>query len=423
LGPLDVGAILLLLAALIGFVNQVYVGIPRGIALLLGALAIALLFGITDHVLHVDLVARIRLRLEGAALGRLLLDGALAFLLFAASLHVDLGQLRRNAAIIATLATFSVILATIIFGTAIWGATRAAGLPIPLGWALVAGAILAPTDAVVVESLLRPLRLPPALKAAVSGESLFNDGAGVALFLIMLSLAQGAQDVVGHGRVALALLREIAGGLVLGAACGWVASLAMRRAAESAICLLISLALVLGTYRVALEFGISGPIAVVAAGLVVGRHAPAFMRDLAAEDQPSELVAFWSLVDELLNALLFLFMGFQVLAVERTHVRLLPVLIAIPAALLARFVSVAVPLLLIRGRAAPPRSIALLTWAGLRGGISVALALNLPDSPWRDQLLAICYGVVLFTVVVQGLSMKRVTRLLYGHLEPTPAGD
>ncbi len=380
---------------------------------------IAVLIAVVDPLVPIDLVRLTRLRLEGAQLPHLLLDGVLAFLLFAASLHVDVKQLRRNAAIILVLATASVILATVIFGLLIWAALRAAGVPVPLGWCLVLGAVLAPTDAVVVDTLLRPMPLPAALKAAVSGESLFNDGAGVILFLIMLGLAQGQHGLIGHGRIVLALLTAGVGGGALGAACGWIASLAMRRANEPAVGLLISLALVLVTYRLAEALGVSGPIGVVAAGLVVGGHVPAFTAAEAggSAQAPSELTAFWSLVDELLNALLFLLMGFEVLAVDPAAIHVVPVLLAIPLALLARLASVAAPLLIggRRENGTPGRGIALLTWAGLRGGVSVALALNLPPTPWRDQLLAICYGVVLFTVVVQGLSMPIVVRLLYGQ--------
>jgi CPA1 family monovalent cation:H+ antiporter len=309
-----------------------------------------------------------------------------------------------------------VVLSTLIFGAGMWLTFGLIGAAVPLVWCFVLGAILAPTDAVVVENLLRRVDLPPALRAAVIGESLFNDGAGVVLFLLALGVTQGDTLQLGHGEVALALLREIAGGAVLGIVAGWLAALLMRRVADEGLLLLISLALVLGTYRVANPLELSGPIAVVSAGLCLASPSPRFGMTPGTR---AVLIGFWTLLDQLMNTLLFLLMGLQILSLVIQPIELLPIAFAVPLAVLSRLVSVAVPVALTRERLRDKaRDIAVLTWAGLRGGISIALALTLPASPWRADLLVVAYAVVVFTIVVQGLTISRFLHAAYGAKEP-----
>ena len=410
----DLVALILVFAALIGCINHLYVRIPRSIALLLGSLAIALAVRAIDSAAGYGITGWLSAAMSAADLPHLFLDGVLAFLLFNASLHVSLHELRDNKWMILVLATASVIVATTLFAFGIWAVFQAAGTPVPLRWCGVLGAVLAPTDAVVVDSLLRRLALPPPLRAAISGESLFNDGAGVILFLITLEVAQGQTGLIGHGRVAAALLVASAGGVALGSAAGYLAALLMRKIGDNGLQLTVSLALVITSYRLADALDVSGPITVVTAGLVLGQVAPQF----TVSDGPgSAVVAFWSLLDELLNAMLFLLIGFQVLEVTLGREAWLPTLMSVPLAITSRFVSIALPALFSGAdRREKERTIAVLTWAGLRGGVSVALALTLPSSPFREQLLTICYAVVVFTIVVQGLTMPRVMRGLYGPM-------
>ena len=410
----DLVALILLFAALIGCINQLYVGIPRSIALLVGSLAISLLVLGIDSATGYGLTGWLRDALSAADLPHIFLDGVLAFLLFNGSLHVSLRELRDNKWMILVLATASVIVATVLFAFGIWAVFQVVDVPVPLRWCAVLGAVLAPTDAVVVDSLLRRLALPPALRAAISGESLFNDGAGVILFLITLEIAGGQTGLIGHGRVIGALLVAGAGGIALGSAAGYLAARVMRRVGDYGLQLTISLALVIASYRLAGALDVSGPIAVVTAGLLLGQVAPQFTVSSGPE---SAVVAFWSLLDELLNAMLFLLIGFQVIEVTLSRLAWFPTLMAVPLAILCRFASVAIPSLFLGATGRDrERAIAVLTWAGLRGGVSVALALTLPPSPFREQLLTICYAVVVFTIVVQGLTMPRVIRGLYGPM-------
>jgi Na+:H+ antiporter len=362
--------------------------------------------------------AHLRDRIVQAHLPQILLDGFLALLLFAGSLHVDLRRLRQRAGTILVLATVGVVLATLLFAFGIWVVLRLVGEPVPLGWCLVLGAILAPTDAVAVEGLLARIALPRTLRAIIAGESLFNDGAAVVLFTTALTLAGGRTDVVGHGRLAEAILVEGLGGAALGGAAGYLTYWVIRFGKDSSMALTISLALALSTYRGAAALEVTGPIAVVTAGLVL---AYALGRVPQPERWWTSLFTFWTLVDDLLNTLLYMLIGFVVLAVDLSWQALLGVLLAVPLALFARLASVGGPMLLldlkVRGAA---RAVGVLTWAGLRGGVSIALALILPESPYRGLLLAICFGTVIFTVVAQGLLLPRVVMALYGSSRPRP---
>lgn len=411
LGPVDLLAIVLALAALIGCVNHVVFKLPPAIGMLLGALLVSLLIVGGDHVFHLHVMRWFRGTLGAADLPHFFLDGALALLLFAGSLHVDVAELHRRRLAIASLATVSVIVSTIIFGYAMWALTGS-GATIPLVWCLVLGAVLAPTDAVVIENLLRAAGLPARLRGTIVGESLFNDGAGVALFLLALGVTQGAAIQIGHGQVLIALFREVGGGALVGIVAGWLAAWLLRRIDDDSVQLVISLALVLGCYRLAVLAGLSGPIAVVAAGLCLGSSSP---RLGMTPDTGAVLIGFWSPLNAILNAMLFLLMGLQILSLVVTPSELIPIVFAIPLAVVARLVSVAVPIALTADTVAEKwRTTAVLTWAGLRGGISIALALTLPDSPWRTQLLVVTYAVVIFTIVVQGLSFSRFLSAAYG---------
>jgi CPA1 family monovalent cation:H+ antiporter len=237
------------------------------------------------------------------------------------------------------------------------------------------------------------------------------------LFLVALRVTHGETIEIGHGHIAWALVREILGGAGIGLACGWIAVRAIRAVKDDGLRLLIELALALATYRVANVADMSGPIAVVTAGLFLANM---LQRLTPGGDIRPSLVAFWTLLDHLLNTMLFLLIGFQVLGLTFQVSHLLQVALAIPLAIAARLVSVAVPLAFTRGDLhVKSREAAALTWAGLRGGISVALALTLPESPWRDDLLVVCYAVVVFTIVVQGLTMPIFLRKVFGA---TPAG-
>lgn len=411
----DLFALLLVLAATIACLNQLYWRMPRGIAILAGSLVFSAVVTGLRHLVpghHANWAAGLVAR---ADLPHLFLDGALAFLLFAGTLGVDLADLRRNVPAIALLSSLSVIVATVVFGLGMWGASLLLGAGVPLGWWLVLGAALAPTDAVVVTSLLGRAPIPSRLRALISGESLFNDGAGLVMFLIAIGIAGGGSHLVGHGRVMLALGRAALGGAAIGCAGGWLAGLVLRRVGDDAARLLVTLALVLCSYRFATLLDVSGPIAVVSAGLLLGRMLPA----LSETGGAGLLQGFWTMLNELLDSLLFLVLGLETLSLEPGRLALLLAALSLPVALLSRLVSVALPVCLAQRPPRPdPRGMALLTWSGLRGGVSVALALTMPPSPYQPLLLFVCYGVVLASILGQGMTVRPLALLLFGTAAP-----
>jgi monovalent cation:H+ antiporter, CPA1 family len=381
-------------------------------------IASALLIAADAVFVERHIVVRWGERMQSANLPHIMLDGVLALLLFASSMQVDPAALRSRAWTVLALATASVAVSTIIFALGFYGLGLLAGQAIPLGWCLVLGALLAPTDAVVVEQLLRRVPIPRSLRAVIAGESLLNDGAAVVLFFAALALAQGETDVVGHGKLFAAVLIEGIGGGALGWLAGIVAALASRRLHDATAAVTVSLALALVAYRLAAALGISGPIAVVAAGLAY-RHWIAGRRT-----EPSEISTAWAVIDDIINTFLFMLMGFQLLVFHATLPGLMLLVLAFVLALLARGFSICVPVFMMpmslheRGRA-----IAVLTWSGLRGGISIALALTLPDTAFKDTILMMCYGVVILSILIQGLLIPAVFRALYGsegRLEPGP---
>jgi CPA1 family monovalent cation:H+ antiporter len=290
------------------------------------------------------------------------------------------------------------------------------GPAVPFIWCIVLGAVLAPTDPVSVIGMLRRVGLPAPLQAVFAGESLFNDGVGVVIFGAALGVAVGGNSVVSGTEIFSSFIVEAFGGGLLGLALGWIAVQLMRAVDDAHLELILSLALATGTFSLAAALGMSGPIAVVVAGLTLGSR-----RSLSAFSGNSrdELMTFWSLVDEVLNMLLFLLIGFEVLAVAFRLSHIVAVLIAIPLSIIVRAISVFVATLPVQLRNRDRgRSLVVLTWGGLRGGISVALALGLPENDLRPALLAVSYGVVIFTIIVQGLTIERVARLFYRVEEP-----
>ncbi len=407
----DIAAILTAIAAVCGYLNHRWLRLPSSI----GILAIALVSSLL--VLAIDALTP-QVSMRAAVVGFLLeidfnealMHGMLCFLLFAGALHVELEHLLSNKWSIGTLASIGILISTVAVAGLMYLVFGFLGMPVPFLVCLVFGALISPTDPIAVMGLLKDLSAPKDLEAKIAGESLFNDGVGVVVFLALAALAGlSGSDTHLHldaAGVALFFLQEVGGGLVLGWVFGFIAYRALRSIDDYTVEVLITLGLVMFTYTLSFWLHVSGPIAVVVAGLFIGNHGKRFAM---SERTTEHLDSFWHMTDEFMNAVLFLLLGLEVFAVRLGGLGLVAGLIAIPVVLLARFLAVSVPVSALRmQRQFKGGLIPILTWGGLRGGISVALVLSLPAFEHKNLLLTCTYAVVVFSVLVQGLSMRRL---------------
>ena len=408
----DLIAILIVLAALFSYINLKVLKLPSAI----GLMALTLLFSVAAFVAGRFLPtvgAKVDRLLAHFDLNEALLHGMLGFLLFAGALHVDLGDLARHRWPIAALSTFGVLLSTAVVGALTWGMLALLGQPMRLLDCLLFGALISPTDPIAVLGLLKRVGVPKALEVQIAGESLFNDGVGVVVFTGLLGVASGLhRPDLGH--VALLFVRETVGGALFGLVVGLLVFLMLRSVDDYKVEILLSLALVAGGYALADAWHLSGPIAMVVAGLMIGNHGRSFAMSAITNER---LDQFWELIDEILNAVLFVLIGLEVLVLTFTMKSLLAGLLVTPIVLAARLLSVGVPIRVLRHWVRFETStVRILTWGGLRGGISVALALSVPSKPsgvavpGRDMIVVITYIVVVFSIVVQGLTIGPLTR-------------
>jgi monovalent cation:H+ antiporter, CPA1 family len=412
----DLAAIFLGLVAAAGWVNSRWLRLPPSVAMLAVGVLGSLLIAALRHAPGVGpaaeaLMAPIaRVNFPETVVGYML-----AFLLFAGSMQVDLEELRRRHAEVWSLATFGVLASTGIVGFGVWAAAAALRLPLPLPWAFVFGALISPTDPVAVLATVKTGQLSKSLQAVLQGEALFNDGVGIVVFLAALAFAVDG-GALQPGRAALQVLGEAAGGLLLGAGAGFLVVRAMRAIDDYAVEVALSLALALGVYAGGQALHLSGAIAAVAAGLMVGDSG---VRTAMSDLTRRYVLGFWTLVDEILNALLFLLLGLQtaVLPLDLRHLGLAAA--AVPLVLLARLAVVLPWGAWYRFRMQERGASLILAWGGLRGALSLALALQTPQGPARDVILAITYAVVVFAVVVQGLSFEPLVAAL-GRLPRGP---
>ncbi|AMJ59596.1 cation:proton antiporter [Bosea sp. PAMC 26642] len=414
LSAFDLIAILIVLTAIFGWLNHVFIGLPHAIGLLVLGLASSLiLIGLEVALPNISLYDDLRRLLRQIDFQEAVLNGMLAFLLFAGALHVNLAILKSRAWAVGLMATVGVVISTGVVGVGFWWLSALLGAPVPLAWSLVFGALISPTDPVAVLSTLKSVSVPKTLEADMAGESLFNDGVGVVIFTVIVAIAAGASNgAVEVTQVAHLFVFEALGGAILGLITGYVAYRATRAIDDYPIETLISLALVMGTYALASKLHMSGQIAVVVAGILIGNQGP---RDAMSDETQRYLFAFWTLIDEVLNSVLFLLIGLEVLVLSFDRIFLWPALCVIPLVLLARFLAVSIPVMALSSRTEFVKgTIPILTWGGLRGGISIALALSLPTVAEKPILLAATYAAVIFTIVVQGLSLRAVVERFSG---------
>jgi len=396
-------AAVMAIAALFSFINYRWIKLPTTIGVMVLALAVSVPLVIAN-ALGLPLGELARGLAERLQFRDTLLNVILAFLLFSGSLQVDLNMLWGERLTVGLLATIGVLVSTAIVAGLTLLVGRAVGLPIRLADAALFGALISPTDPIAVLSMLRATGAPKRLQVQIAGESLFNDGVGVVLFFVLDGMATGRTS--GAGQVALLLGREVIGGIALGLLFGWITYRLLRTVDNYQVEIFLTVALAMGVYALAAALGSSGPLAVVAAGLLIGNTA---RTHAMSEHTIENLDTFWELIDEFLNVGLFTVLGFEVLAIRFGWRMLAAGALAIPMVLLARWVSVGGTLAALSLKNFPPRAVRILTWGGLRGALAVALALAIdPAIPARELLLAMTYIVVVFSIVVQGVTFRRL---------------
>ncbi|MDH3440636.1 MAG: sodium:proton antiporter [Gammaproteobacteria bacterium] len=404
----EIAAILIGLSALFGFLNYRFLHLPHTIGLVVIALAASLVVIVIEIVWpQSDVSEVVTGALNEIDFHDAVMRGMLSFLLFAGALHVDFSVFRKKMLAIGMMATLGILVSTFLIGWASWTLLNAFGIEMPFIWALVFGALISPTDPVAVLGIFKTVQVPKTIEAKMAGESLFNDGVGVVVFTVVVAIATGS----GNGgepmnalSVAELFLTEAIGGAVLGLLAGYLGYRAMFQVDEHNLEVLITLAIVMVTYAIALNLHMSGPIAMVVAGLLIGNQG---MRFAVSDSTRDHIRSFWSLLDEILNSVLFLLIGLEVLVVAQRADHMGVALLIIPVTLAARWAAVFLPItILSRWRSFTRGAVPILTWGGLRGGIAVALALSLPANEFKPTILTITYAVVLFSIIVQGLTIK-----------------
>ncbi|MCO4846514.1 MAG: sodium:proton antiporter [Yoonia sp.] len=401
---LQIASLLIVLAGAFGAINYLFLRLPPAIGILIVALLASFAVLLFDFVFpSFGVAGAVRSTVLEIEFSEALLEGMLGLLLFAGALHVKLSDLRREWVVVMLMATIGIGLSTVIVGI---GFSWLTGMPLLI--ALVFGALVSPTDPVAVLGVLREADLEKSLETKIAGESLFNDGVGYVVFLVLVGIAfpHGDAHSSGLSGAAQLFVQEALGGAVLGLVLGWLTFRVMRRIDDYSLEVLITLGLAFGGYELAVYLHVSAPIMAVCAGLLIGDVGAKY--GMSAETR-RYVDAFWKLIDEILNAVLFLMIGVEVFAVAFDFAYLTAGVAAIALALVARLAAVAVPILILKPfRAFSKGVIPIMTWGGLKGGISVALALSLPDSEWKPIILTATYIVVIFSIIVQGLTVARL---------------
>ena len=403
--------ILIVLAALFGYINVRFLKLPVTIGLMVVSIlfsGVILALGMFNHSI-VELAEGMVSQID---FYELLMDGMLSFLLFAGALHVDFAQLKEQRWPIVLFATLGVITSTFLVGGLTYGLLKVLGLGIPFIYCLLFGSLISPTDPIAVMGILKKAGIPKKLETKIVGESLFNDGIGVVVFLTIFSIASSADGHFDIGEVGFLFVEEVGGGILLGGILGFIAYRLMKIIDNYEVEVLITLAMVMGGYLLASSLHFSGPLAMVVAGLMIGNER--FRTSTMSESTEVYVDKFWELMDVLLNAILFALIGLEIILVKFDQPYILAGLLCIPLVLLARYLALATPIYIFQKRLEfVPKTNLVMTWGGLRGGISIALALSLAPEMSRDLILTITYIIVVFSIIFQGLTVERLVKRIY----------
>lgn len=398
-------SILLVLASFFAYLNLRFLKLPSTIGVMIIAMITSMILVVFGHIFP-DTLTRFSKLIAEFDFTEVLMGAMLNFLLFAGAIHINMLDLKEQRWPIIVFSTLSVILSTFIVGGLLYYILPLLSIQIPFIYCLLFGALISPTDPIAVLGILKNANVPKSLETKVAGESLFNDGVAVVVFAVILQLAQGRNIDLSFGHISWLLIKEALGGFLLGMVLGVTASKAMRKIDDYKVSVLITLSVVMGGYLIAHAMHISGPLTMVAAGLIIGNYGKKTAMSPITKDY---LNKFWELIDEIMNAILFLFIGFELLLIPNILGYWQIGFICILLVLFSRFLSIWIPTLVIPFKEKFSRgTIKILVWGGLRGGVSIALALSIEEGPHKQMILAITYFVVVFSIVVQGLSIGKL---------------
>jgi CPA1 family monovalent cation:H+ antiporter len=401
-------AILLTGAIGIAYVNQRYIRMPTTIAIMLSALLLSLGFLGLDAMGYHPMRQKAAEFLSVINFHDLLINGMLSFLLFAGALNIDINELRNQKWEIGILATAGTIASTLLVGISSYYLLHVLGFQIPFAYTMLFGALISPTDPIAVLSIFKRMKAPRKLSIKVEAESLFNDGVGIVIFLSIYQLIF-THTPITFASLSILFLKQAAGGIIFGTGLGLLAYWLMKPIDDHKVEILLTLAVATGGYTFAQMLGISGPLAMVAAGLLIGNHGRNFSMSISTK---RNLDTFWELIDEILNAVLFLLIGLELVLIDATWKEITAAIVAVPLVLSIRYITVGTPISILKlRRKYVPHAINIMTWGGLRGGLAVALALSIPAGEYRHLILVMTYAIVLFSVLVQGLTVKHLIKL------------
>jgi CPA1 family monovalent cation:H+ antiporter len=402
-------AIMMVLAALFAWVNHRFIRLPGTVGIMVISLLSSLALIVVGWM-NPGVLSEMTRLVKSIDLYTVLMKMMLSFLLFAGAIHVDIKGLRSQAVPVLTFATIGTVLSTLFVGGMLYGICLLLHFPVEFLYCLLFGALISPTDPIAVLSILRQAHIAPSLESKISGESLFNDGIGVVLFISIYEMIEGGVAHLDAGHIGWLFLREAGGGLIFGAMLGYLGFFLVSSIDHYQVEVMITVALVMGGYMLADTLHVSGPIAMVVAGLITGNHS----RLQAMSDTTRDyLDKFWEMIDEFLNAILFLLIGFELLILPFDKLVVILGLACIPVVLLARWLSVMIPFSFLRQWTVfEKNAIPILTWGGLRGGLSVALALSIPAEMHGELIVTVTYIVVVFSILVQGLTIGKIARRL-----------
>lgn len=402
--------ILVVVSAAFSYINERFLKLPYTIGAMVITIAMSFFLTIAGWMDH-DIINPLKLLISEIDFSKVLLEILLSFLLFAGALHTNFDQLKIQRGPILVFATFGIMFSTLIIGTILYYILPLIGLSIPFIHCLLFGALISPTDPIAVLGILKKIGVPKNLEAKIVGESLFNDGVGVVIFLTLFAIAQTGIEHITVSEIGILLLEEVGGGILLGLILGYIAYKLLKSIDDYSVEILITIAIVMGGYLLAQKLHFSGPLAVVVAGLIVGH-------DTVRDHTMSEITElyvdkFWETWDALLNGILFVLIGLEILILPFQAKFIFAGLVCIPIILLARYIALSIPIYFYKKKLDfVPYTGLIMTWGGLRGGISIALALSLSRSMDREPLIVITYVVVIFSIIIQGLTIGKVANKL-----------